>query len=65
VPQPDAGEIALIDDPKPPVVFAFEQGGWRVNIESRIPAMGFSLPQKLTIERDGARLKLFVDRWQP
>jgi outer membrane biogenesis lipoprotein LolB len=30
-----------------------------------MPALGFSLPQRLTIEREGARLKLVVDRWQP
>ena len=43
----------------------FDQLGWRVTVNSRAPAMGFSLPQRLTIEREGARLKLIVDRWQP
>jgi outer membrane lipoprotein LolB len=43
----------------------FTQNGWRVSINTRAPALGFSLPQRLTAERDGARLKLFVERWLP
>ncbi|MBC7976311.1 MAG: outer membrane lipoprotein LolB [Myxococcales bacterium] len=57
----------------------FQQNGWRVSINSRVPGLGFSLPQRLTFERGGAesvgapgniegeraRLKLFVERWQP
>ncbi len=42
----------------------FTQNGWHVSINSRAPALGFSLPQRLTAEREGARLKLLVDRWQ-
>lgn len=42
----------------------FTQNGWRVSINSRIAGLGFSLPQRLTAEREGARLKLFVERWQ-
>jgi outer membrane lipoprotein LolB len=48
---------------------AFEQNGWRVSIDVRAPGLGFSLPQRLTVERgadaERTRLKLFVDRWQP
>jgi len=44
---------------------AFVQNGWHVAINTRAPALGFSLPQRLTAERGGARLKLFVERWQP
>ncbi len=47
----------------------FQQNGWRVSVNSRVPGLGFSLPQRLSFERmgaerDGARLKLFVERWQ-
>jgi outer membrane lipoprotein LolB len=42
----------------------FTQAGWRVSINARSPGLGFSLPQKLTAERDGARLKLLVERWR-
>ena len=31
----------------------FVQHGWRVSINSRAPGLGFSLPQRLTAERDG------------
>lgn len=43
----------------------FTQGGWQVSINSRVAGLGFSLPQRLTVEREGARLKLLVERWQP
>jgi outer membrane lipoprotein LolB len=29
----------------------FAQNGWRVNINSRAPGIGFSLPQRLTVQR--------------
>jgi outer membrane lipoprotein LolB len=44
---------------------AFRQNGWHVSIESRAPGLGFSLPKRLTAEREGARLKLLVENWQP
>jgi outer membrane lipoprotein LolB len=50
---PDSGEIR-----------GFVQNGWHVAINTRAPALGFSLPQRLTAERGGARLKLFVERWR-
>jgi outer membrane lipoprotein LolB len=46
-------------------ILDFVQNGWRVSIDSRAPGLGFSLPQRLTAERDGARLKLLVENWQP
>jgi len=55
---------ALDGDP-PPGAQSFEQDGWKVSVQSRAPAMGFALPQRLTIERGGARLKLLVEKWQP
>src|SRR5690349_13775513 len=42
----------------------FTQKGWRVNIQARAPGIGFSLPQRLTAEREGARIKLLVERWE-
>jgi len=42
----------------------FTQHGWRVVINSRVAGLGFSLPQRLTAEREGARLKLLVERWE-
>jgi outer membrane lipoprotein LolB len=56
-------------------VRGFVQNGWHVAIATRAPALGFALPQRLVVERmrdaaagtagGGARLKLFVERWQP
>jgi outer membrane lipoprotein LolB len=44
---------------------AFTQNGWRISIQSRVTGLGFALPQRLTAERDGARMKLMVERWLP
>ena len=46
-------------------IIALKEDGWRVAVSSRASALGFSLPQRLTIEREGARMKLLVDRWNP
>jgi outer membrane lipoprotein LolB len=43
---------------------SFVQNGWRVSINARASALGFALPQRLTAERGGARLKLLVEQWQ-
>jgi hypothetical protein len=42
----------------------FTQSGWRVSINSRAAGLGFSLPQRLTAEREGARSKLLVNAGQ-
>jgi len=65
IPAPSAPEngIAPAAQATPPV--AFDQDGWHVSVNSRAPGLGFSLPQRLTIEREGARLKLLVEQWQP
>lgn len=46
-------------------LLGFEQNGWNVSIQARMPALGFSLPQRLTVEREGARMKLLVEQWRP
>lgn len=43
----------------------FRQNDWHVSVQARMPALGFSLPQRLTAEREGARLKLLVEQWRP
>ena len=45
-------------------ITGFQQNGWQVSINSRAPGLGFSLPARLTAEREGARLKLLVESWQ-
>jgi len=62
---PAPGESALDAAPDSGEIRGFDQNGWHVAINTRAPALGFALPQRLTAERDGARLKLFVERWQP
>ncbi len=56
---------AAVDEGGGGEIRAFTQGGWRVSINTRAAGLGFSLPQRLTAEREGARLKLLVERWQP
>jgi outer membrane lipoprotein LolB len=62
VPAPGPGEHI---QPANEEIREFLQNGWQVSIQSRAPALGFSLPQRLTAERDGARLKLLVESWRP
>ena len=62
---PAPGEVALDQDGVTGEIRGFRQNGWQVNVDARAPAMGFALPQRLTAQREGARLKLAVDRWQP
>jgi len=66
IPVRDGGALAetMSDQPPPEHLAGFEQDGWRVSA-TRFQAQGFSVPQRLTIEREGARLKLLVEKWQP
>lgn len=43
---------------------SFRQEGWQVQITRFGPAPGGELPTRLTLERDGARLRLAVNRWE-
>lgn len=43
----------------------FLQNGWHVSITARAPGLGFSLPRRLTVEREGARMKMLVESWNP
>ena len=61
---PAPGEAALEQDPVTGEIRAFRQIGWRVSIEKRAPALGFALPQRLTVTRDGARMKLLIETWK-
>jgi outer membrane lipoprotein LolB len=62
---PAPGEAALEQDAVTGEIRGFNQNGWQVKVETRAPALGFALPRRLTAEREGARLKLAVDHWQP
>lgn len=62
---PAPGEAALVQDEASGEIRGFEQHGWQVSVDTRAPALGFALPRRLTAQRDGARLRLAVDRWQP
>ncbi len=61
---PAPGESTLDQDAASGEIHGFQQNGWRVNIDSRLPALGFALPQKLTATREGTRLKLLIESWQ-
>jgi outer membrane lipoprotein LolB len=61
---PAPGESALDQDAASGEIHGFRQNGWSVNIDTRLPAMGFALPQKLTATRAGTRLKLLIESWQ-
>jgi len=62
---PAPGEVSINQDAGNGEIRDFTQNGWHVSINSRAPGLGFALPQRLTAEREGARLKLLVENWQP
>ena len=62
---PAPGEASVDSDANSGVIRAFAQLGWKISIDARAPALGFSLPQRLTATRDGARMKLLVEQWRP
>jgi outer membrane lipoprotein LolB len=62
---PAPGEASVNEDEGTGEIHDFTQNGWRVSINSRAAGLGFALPQRLTAEREGARLKLLVENWQP
>jgi outer membrane lipoprotein LolB len=62
---PAPGEVSISQDAGSGEIHDFVQNGWHVSINARAAGLGFSLPQRMTAEREGARLKLFVDNWQP
>jgi outer membrane lipoprotein LolB len=62
---PAPGEANVNQDAGSGEIHDFLQNGWRVSINTRAPALGFALPLRLTAEREGARMKLLVDHWQP
>lgn len=62
---PAPGDAALEQDAVTGEIRGFSQNGWQVSVDTRAPALGFALPRRLTAQRDGARLKLAVDNWQP
>jgi len=62
---PAPGEASVNQDGGSGEIREFTQDGWRVSINTRAAGLGFSLPQRLTAEREGARLKLVVERWVP
>jgi outer membrane lipoprotein LolB len=62
---PAPGEASLNQDAGSGELRDFTQNGWHVSINSRAAGLGFALPQRLTAEREGARLKLFVEQWRP
>jgi outer membrane lipoprotein LolB len=62
---PAPGESAVDADAGSGEIRGFTQNGWRVTVNTRVPGLGFAMPQRLTAEREGARMKLLVERWLP
>jgi outer membrane lipoprotein LolB len=62
---PAPGEASVSQDGSSGAITGFTQSGWLVSINTRAAGLGFSLPQRLTAEREGARLKLLVEQWRP
>jgi outer membrane lipoprotein LolB len=48
-------------------LLAIEQGGWQVQVQDYArygnTALAASLPRRLSLQRDGVRVKLVIDQW--
>ena len=48
-------------------LLAIEQGGWQVQVQDYArygnTTLGASLPRRLSLQRDGVRVKLVIDQW--
>lgn len=42
---------------------ALQQDGWQINYTDYMPVGGGWLPSKLTVQREGVRLRVVVDGW--
>jgi outer membrane lipoprotein LolB len=62
---PAPGDAAIDADAVSGEIRGFTQRGWKVSITARVAGLGFSLPRRLTAEREGARMRLLVERWLP
>lgn len=61
---PAPGEAQLEQDPVTGEIRGFRQDGWSVRVEQRMPALGFALPRRLVVDREGARLKMLAESWR-
>jgi outer membrane lipoprotein LolB len=62
---PAPGDASIDADATSGEIRGFTQGGWKVSITARVASLGFSLPRRLTAEREGARMRLLVEHWLP
>ncbi|HEY8506781.1 MAG TPA: lipoprotein insertase outer membrane protein LolB, partial [Steroidobacteraceae bacterium] len=61
VPDPSASATEQLDDQQR--LRQLQQAGWNIEYGSYMAANGEWLPQRMTLQREGVRVRLIVDSW--
>jgi outer membrane lipoprotein LolB len=64
VPDPHDPDEEILDESQQRLSTLVQQG-WHIEYQAYMQATGEALPARLTLEREGARVRLLVDEWQP
>jgi outer membrane lipoprotein LolB len=62
VPDPTAPAKEKVD-PQQQRLQSLQQSGWQIEYTGYMPSGGVSLPSRMTIQREGVRVRLVVDGW--
>jgi outer membrane lipoprotein LolB len=63
VPDPGAPSSETLDDQQR--LAALEQDGWKIQYSSYGASGGQLLPQRLTLQKEGVRVRMLIDTWAP
>lgn len=61
VPDPSSEFVETLDEQQRLALLL--QDGWQISYESYMPANGGWLPQRMTMQREGVRVRVIVDHW--
>lgn len=64
VPDPHDADQEILDESQQRLS-ALVQQDWHIQYQAYMQASGEALPARLTLEREGVRVRLLVDEWQP
>jgi len=63
VPVPDTPAAETLDAAAARLA-TLEQDGWRIEFTAYAPTASVELPQRLTAQREGTRVRMVIDRWE-
>lgn len=63
VPDPSAPAREVLDEAQR--LASLEQHGWQITYGQYAPVEGRWMPQRVTLQREGVRVRVIVDQWEP